>query len=121
MAVRAAVAPAPPRRGLLLRDPDHHHPEAALALGPLEMLTGEVLLDLALHEPDHRDVVVEGELVDRVGVVAAHLAQHGRRGDRKPAIQQEPDHLPLGLQSRDVPLQEQPIHRPDLEGHVIGE
>ena len=39
-------------------------------------------------------------LVDRVHVGPADLAQHRRRRDREPAIQQEPDHLPLGHQPR---------------------
>src|ERR1700739_4151890 len=61
VAVRAAVAPPPPRRGALLRDPDHHHPEAPLALGRLEMLARDLLLDIALHKPRHRDLVRDDE------------------------------------------------------------
>ena len=54
-------------------------------------------------------------------VLAADPPQHRWRGDRKPAIQEKPDHLKLGLQPRHVPLKEQPIDRPDLERHMIGE
>ena len=54
-------------------------------------------------------------------VLAADPAQHRRRGNRKAAIEQKPDHLKLGLQPRHVPLKEQPVDRPDLERHVIGE
>ena len=121
VAVRTAVPPTAPDRGLLLRDADHHDAETALLLSAFEVLAGDLLLDLALREADHRDLVIEHELVDLVHVAAADLAQHRRRRDREPPIQQEPDHLPLRHQSRDVPLQEQPVDRPDLEGHVIGE
>ncbi len=54
-------------------------------------------------------------------VLAADPPQHHRRGDRKPAIEQKPDHLKLGLQPRHVPLKEQPVNRPDLERDMIGE
>ena len=121
MPVRAAVPPPTPRRGSLLADPDHHHPEAALTLSALEMLTSDLLLHIPLDEPDRRDLVGDDELVDAVDVVTADLPQHRRRRDREPAIQQEPDHLPLGHQPRHVPLQEQAIDRPDPERHMIGE
>ena len=121
VAVRAAVAPPPPRRGALLRDPHHHYPEATLALGRLEVLAGDVLLDITLHEAHHRDLVLGNEPLDRLDVLAADSPQHHRRGDRKPTIQQKPDHLKLRLQPRHVPLKEQPVHRPDLEHDVIGE
>ena len=121
MAVRAAVAPAPPRRGSLLRDSDHHHPEAPLALGRLEMLARDVLLDIALHKAHHRDLVLGDEPLDRLDVRAADPPQHHGRGNRKPAIQEKPDHLKLGLQPRHVPLKEQPVDRPDLERDVIRE
>jgi hypothetical protein len=104
-----------------LRDADHHHPEATLALGTLEVLAGDLLFDIALDEPHDRDLVLGHEPVDRLHVAAADPSQHRRRRDPEPAIQQEPDHLPLRLQPRDVPLQEQPVDRSDPEGHVIGE
>jgi hypothetical protein len=121
MAIRAAVPPPAPRRGFLLRDPDHHHAVTTVALSGLEVLASNLLLHIPLDEPDRRDLVIDDELVDLVDVVAADLSQHRRRRDREPTIQQEPDHLPLGHQPGHVPLQEQTIHRPDLERHVIGE
>ena len=94
---------------------------ATLALGSHEMLAGDVLLDVALHKADHRDLVLGDEPLDRLDVLTADAAQHRRRGDRKPSIKQKPDHLKLGLQPWHVPLKEQPVNRPDLERDVIGE
>ena len=121
VAVRAAVPPASPRRGALLRDADHHHPEAPLALGRLEVLAGDVLLDIPLHKADHRNLVLGDEPLDRLDVLAADPPQHRRRGNRKAAIQEKPDHLKLRLQPRHIPLKEQPVDRPNLERDVIGE
>src|SRR5437899_1408456 len=91
MAVGAAVTPAPPRRRPFLRDADHDHPEASLALGGLQMRTRELLLGLALREPHDRHLVRTRELLDRGDVRAALPGEQRRRGDRKPAIEQEPD------------------------------
>ncbi|MBV9193933.1 MAG: hypothetical protein JO168_07275 [Solirubrobacterales bacterium] len=121
VAVRAALAPPPPRRGSLLRDPDHHHPKAAVALRRLEMLARDLLLDIALLKAHPWDVALGDVPVDRLDVLAADPPQHHRRGDRKAAIEQKPDHLKLRLQPRHVPLKEQPVHRADLERDVIGE
>jgi hypothetical protein len=85
------------------------------------VLAGDLLLHIALHELHRRDLIADDEIVDLIDVLAADLAQHRRRRDREPAIQQKPDHLPLGHQPRHIPLQEQPVHRPDLQAHVIGE
>jgi len=85
------------------------------------MLAGDLFLHVPLDELHRRDLVIDDEPVDLIDVAAADLAQHRRRRDREPAIQQEPDHLPLGHQPRDVPLQEQTIDRSDLERHMIGE
>ena len=110
VAVRAAVAPAAPGGRALLRDPDHHHPEAPLALRGLEVLARDLLLDIPLHKAHHRDLVLDNEILDRAHVIAADPPQHHRRRDREPAIEQKPDHLKLGLQPRHVPLKEQPVH-----------
>jgi hypothetical protein len=67
----------------------------------------------------HRDPVVGSEPLDCPHVRLADLAQRSRRGDRKPAIQQEPHYLPLGLQLRDITSEEDPIHRVDLERHPL--
>jgi hypothetical protein len=58
MTVRAAAAPPAPHAGLLLADADHHHPEAPLGLGALEMLAGDLLPDIAHDKPHHRDLVL---------------------------------------------------------------
>ena len=121
MPVRAAVAPAPPGRGLLLRDADQHHAVAALLLGALEVLACDLFLDIALGEAHDRDLVIADQALDRLDVVAADLAQHRGGGDREPAIEQKPDHLPLGLQARHVALQEQAIDRAHLQRHVIAQ
>ena len=121
VAVRPTVTPPAPRRGALLRDPDHHHPEAPLALGRLEVLARDVLLDVPLLKAHHGDLALADELLDRLHVRAADPSQHRRRRDRKAAIEEKPDHLKLRLQSRHVALKEQPVHRPDLERDVIGE
>ena len=121
MPVRATVTPPAPRRGLLLRDPDHHDPVAVLALSGLEMRAGDLLLHITLDELHCRNLVTDDVVVDLVDVVTADLPQHRRRRDREPAIQQKPDHLPLAHQPRHVPLQEQAIDRPDPERHVIAE
>jgi hypothetical protein len=121
MPVRAAVAPAPPGRGLLLRDADQHHPVAALLLGALEVLARDQFFDIALGEPHDRDLAINDEAIDRGHVAAADLAQRRRRGDREPAIEQKPDQLPLGLQPRHIALQEQAIDRAHLQRHVITE
>jgi hypothetical protein len=119
--VRPAVAPAPPRRRALLRDPDHHHPEAALPLGRLEVLARDLLLDVALHAAHPWDLVLGDEPIDRLDILAADPPQHRRRGNRKAPVEQKPDHLKLRLQPRNVALKEQPIDRPDLERDVVGE
>jgi hypothetical protein len=113
-----AVALGPNQTGVLT---DHHHPVTILPLGLLEVLAGDLFLHIALDELHRRDLVSGDVVVDLVDVVTADLAQHRRRRDREPAIQQEPDHLPLGHQPRHIPLQEQPVDRPDLQAHVIGE
>ena len=96
MPVRPAIPPPAPRRGLLLRDPDHHHAVAILPLGTLEMLASDVLLDIPLDEPDRRNLVGGDVRIDPVDIVTADLPQHRRRRDREPPIQKKPDHLPLG-------------------------
>ena len=55
--VVSAVAPTTPRPRLLLGDAEHHHPAAILPLGLLHVLARDVLLDIGLGEPHHRDVV----------------------------------------------------------------
>jgi hypothetical protein len=65
--------------------------EALLRRTPLRV----VLLDLALREPHHRDVLLQPETIDRVHIDAADLPQHRRRRNREPTVQQEPDHPPL--------------------------
>ena len=121
VAVRAAVAPAAPGRGALLRDPDQHHPEAALPLGCGEVLARDLLLDIVLHKAHPWDLTLGDEPVDRLDVLAADPPEHHRRGNRKAAIQQKPDHLKLRLQPRHVAVEEQPVDRPDLERHMVGE
>ncbi len=121
MPVRPAITPPAPHRGLLLRDPDHHDAVAILLLGAFEMLASDLLLHIPLDEADRRNLVGGYVVVDLVDVVTADLAQHRRRRDRESAIQQKPDHLPLGHQPRHLPLQEQAVHGPDLQAHVISE
>jgi hypothetical protein len=77
-------------------------------------------LHIPRHEPHDRDLVGGDVVVDLIDVVTADLAQHRRRRDREPAIQKEPDHLPLAHQPRHIPLQEQAVHGPDLQAHMIG-
>jgi len=84
------------------------------------MLAGDLLLHIPLDEADRRNLVGRDVLVDLIDVVTTDLAKRRRRRDREPAIQQKPDHLPLGHQPRHIPLQEQTIDRPDLQRHVIG-
>jgi hypothetical protein len=119
--LRAALPPPAPRRGSLLRDADHHDPEAPLRLRRPEVPAGDLLLDITLLKAHHRDLVLDDEPLDRADVLAADPPQDRGRGDREPAIQQKPDHLKLGLQPRHVRLKEQPVDRPDLERDVIGE
>jgi hypothetical protein len=121
MGVRAALAKPLPRRGLLLRHPDHHDPEAALTVGLVHVPAGRQFLGLALLEMHHRNPIAIGEPVDRPDIRGADLPQRGRRGDRKPAIQQEPHHLPLALQLRDVAGEEDPIDGVDLERDPLPE
>jgi hypothetical protein len=121
MSVRAAVAPAPPRARLLLRDTDQHHPEASLALGALKVLASDVLLAVLLGEAHHRQLVVQRELIDRLAVRAADLAQQHRRRDPEPAVQQKPDQHPRRLQLRHVALHEQPVDRSHSQRDVIGQ
>jgi len=121
VAVRAAVTPPTPSARLLLTDPDHHDSVAAVALRRGEVLASDVLLDLALLELDLRDLMLGDERVDLRHVPATDLPEHRRRRDRVSAVQQKPDHLPLGHQPRDVRLQKQPIDRAHLKAHMIGE
>ena len=74
MPVGPAIAPPAPRRGLLLRDTDHHHPVAVLALGAFEMLAGDLLLHIPLDEADRRNLVGRDVLVDLIDVVTTDLA-----------------------------------------------
>ena len=88
--VVAAVAPAAPRIGLLLGDTDQRHAAATLALGTLQVGVRDVLLAGALLKPHDRDLVVQGEAVDRLNVGAADPAQNRRRRDvATDAIQQK--------------------------------
>jgi hypothetical protein len=106
MLVTPALAPAAPRRGSLLRDPDHHHAEAAIALGRGEVLARDLLLDIVLLEAHLWDLVLGEEPLDRLDVRAADPSQHHWRWDREAAIEQKPDHLKLGLQARHMSLKE---------------
>jgi hypothetical protein len=108
-----------PGRGLLLGDADHHHAEPPLPLGLLHVAAGDELLGLALLEMHHRDSMPLGEPFDRPDVRVADLPERRRRGNRKPPVQQKPNHLPLGLQLRQVPREEDPIDRVDLERHPL--
>jgi hypothetical protein len=102
-----------------LGDADHHHPEAPLALGLLQIGTRHLLLGLALAETHHRDLVVEREAVDRGHVGATDLAQQRRRRDRVATVEQEADQLPLAHQPRHVALQEEPVDRTHPQRHVV--
>jgi hypothetical protein len=100
MAVRPAVAPAAPGRALLLGDADQHHPEAALALGPLEVGADGVLPRLTLAEAHQRHVVLGHEAIDLLDVGAPNPAQQRRRGIVKPRSSRKrttwPSHISLG-------------------------
>ena len=67
----------------------------------------------------HRDLVAGSEPLHRSHIRLADLAPRSRRRDGEPAIQQEPHDLPLGLQGRDIPRQEDAIDRIDLEGDPL--
>ncbi len=110
MAVWPPVAPPTPSRGALLRDTNQHHAEATIALRRLEILARDLLLNLAPVEAHHRDLPFGDEPLDRADVLAADSSQQRGRGDRKPPIEQKPDHLKLSLQSRHIALKEQPVH-----------
>jgi hypothetical protein len=123
--VRVGVAPAPapaaPRERLLLRDADQDDPEAARALGGLDVAPRHLLLGLALGEAHDRDVVLVGEALDRLDVRASHPREQRRRGDREAAVEQEAHELALGHEPRHVRLQEQPVYGADLERHVLAQ
>jgi len=85
------------------------------------MLASDLLLHIPLDKADRRNLVGGDIVVDPVDVVTSDLAQHRRRRDREPPIQQKPDHLPLSHQPRHIPLQEQAVHGPDPQAHVIVE
>jgi hypothetical protein len=40
-----------------LGDAEHHHPGPSVAFGLVQVRPGDVLLDIALGEPDNRDLV----------------------------------------------------------------
>jgi hypothetical protein len=121
MAVGAAVAPAAPGRGPLLRRADHDDAGAPLALGALEVGTRHLLLGLALAKAHHRDASIGGEALDRLHVTAPDLAEQRRRRDLVALIEQEAHDHPLGHQPRHVTLQEQAVDRAHLQGDVVCE
>ena len=100
--------PRPPRRRLLLGDPDQHHlPVAPLRRGRLDQRPSLGLLALALLEMHHRDAVGLGEAMDVFDIAVADLAERRRGGDREPPLPaQEPAHLAHRLQLGHIPLQE---------------
>jgi len=121
VAVRPAVTPAAPGRGLLLGDADHHDPEAPLALGPLEVGARQILLRGALPKTQQWDLVVFREALDLLHVTAPDLAEQRRRGNRVAAIEQKAHHLPLAHQPRHIPLQEQAVDRAHPQRHVVAQ
>lgn len=112
---RAPGLIAPPGRRLLLRDADHDHPKATLALGRAQVRARDQLLGLALFEMHHRDLLLGREALDRAHIPSTDLAQRRWRGDRHPTVEQEPYEHPLGLQLGYVPGKKDPICRIDLE------
>jgi hypothetical protein len=121
VAVGAALAPAAPDQRALLLDADQHHPEAALALGALEVGSRHRLLRIAAAEAHDRDPLLAREAVDPLHVAAADPAQQRRGGDRVAAVEQEADHLSLSHQLGHVALEEDAVHGADLERHVLAE
>jgi hypothetical protein len=119
MRVRATLAIALPRRCFLLRDADHHDPEAPFPLGLLHVPPRGQLLRLALLEADHRDPVASDEALERAHVRGADLPQRRRRGNREATIQQETHDLPLGLKLREIASEKDPVDRVDLERHPL--
>jgi hypothetical protein len=68
----------------------------------------------------HLDAVLTGEAFDGLGVLLTDLPEGRRRWNPEaPLPAQERAHLPDCLQLGHVPLQEDPVQRPALEGHVI--
>jgi hypothetical protein len=122
MLVVAAVAPAAPRIGLLLRDADHRHAAAPVALGTPQIRARDVLLAGALREAHDRNLVVQREAVDRLDIAATDPPEDRRRRDvAADTIQQKAHQLPVALQARDVAGQKDPIHRRHPQRHVIGQ
>jgi hypothetical protein len=104
---------------VLLRHPDRGHAGAA---GP--GLRGHVPahhldLPVVLAEPDDRDVVCLGELLDPAAERGADLLQDRRRGDwiaQMPG--HEPGELPTDLQVRHVPVEIDPVQALHVQPHV---
>ncbi len=120
--VTPAIAPTAPRERLLLRDAEHHHPRTPVPLSLLHVRARDVLLDHVLGEPHHRDLPRLRERVDVLHVGAADLPEQHRRRDR-PArmVVEEPHQLPVALQPRDVPREQDPVDRTHPQRDVIGE
>ncbi|HEY2671090.1 MAG TPA: hypothetical protein VGJ07_12040 [Rugosimonospora sp.] len=101
--------------------PDQHHPPVAtLGCGGVDQRPCDGLLVLALAEMDHRDAVGLGELVHLTHVAVADLPERRRGWDRiSPLPAQELTHPTHRLQLRYIGLQEDPVHRPAGERHMI--
>lgn len=110
--VTATVAPAAPRPRLLLRHAEHHDPAAALPLSLLHVRARDVLLDHVLGEAHDRDLPSLRERLDVLHIGLADLPEQRRRRDRPTRmVVQKPHQLPLALQPRDVPREQDPIDR----------
>jgi hypothetical protein len=120
--VMAAITPATPRERLLLRDAEHHHPRAPLPLRRLHMRARNILLDHVRGEPHHRNLPRLRERVDLLHIGPADLPEDRRRRDRSArALVEEPHQLPVALQPRHIPGEEDPVDRSDPQRDVIGE
>src|SRR6266851_899242 len=70
-------------------------------------------------EADHLDVVVLGELGDRLAVGVSHGAEQRRGGDRvAPVVVKEVDDAPRGLQLGLVDVQVEAVEALQIEGDV---
>ena len=122
MLLLAFRRPPPPHRRLLLGDTDQHDlPVATLGRRRVvDQRTGERFFVLTLGEVHHRDRVSLGEAVDVLHVRVADLAERRGRRDRESALPpQEVAYEPDRLELRGVALQEDPVHRPARQRHLV--
>ena len=94
----------------------------SFALEALEVLVGDVVLALALLEPDQVDPLVLAEALDVLDEALGERVHEGRGGEGVAQVApEEADDTHLVLEFWHVHVEVHPIDGLDLEGHVVAQ